>query len=244
MNRQSRFLTAEWKNLVMLNYAVDPSLLQRLVPVGTELDAFEGKTYVSLVGFEFNRIRVLGLPIPWHRSFEEVNLRFYVRRGSKRGVVFISELVPKRAVAAVARLAFNEKYSYVPMAHRVDVRADGDTVEAEYLWGTRARQCRMWIETEGPGSIAPEGSASQFITEHYWGYAAQADGGCMEYEVQHPQWQVRGAKSAGHSGELAGYYGPEMAKELAREPDSAFLAEGSAVTVYQGIRIDDAHSSR
>jgi hypothetical protein len=130
------------------------------------------------------------------------------------------------------------------MAHRVDVRADGDTVEAEYLWGTRARQCRMWIETEGPGSIAPEGSASQFITEHYWGYAAQADGGCMEYEVQHPQWQVRGAKSAGHSGELAGYYGPEMAKELAREPDSAFLAEGSAVTVYQGIRIDDAHSSR
>ena len=237
MTRASRFLTAEWINIVMLNYAVDASLLERFVPVGTELDTFEGKNYVSLIGFEFNRTRVLGFPIPFHQSFEEVNLRFYVRRAAKRGVVFIKELVPKRAVAAIARLVFNENYSYVPMAHRVDARAHGDGREAEYAWGASAHRCRMWIETEGPGLLAVEGSLSQFITEHYWGYAAQADGGCVEYEVQHPRWQVRGAKRAGYAGDLAGYYDAEMAKALGHEPDSAFWAEGSAVTVFKGTRI-------
>src|SRR5690242_13556795 len=99
MPDNNRFLTAEWKNLVMLNYAVDPSLLKPFVPPGTELDYFNGKTYFSLVGFEFYRTRVLGFTVPFHQTFEEVNLRFYVRRGSKRGVVFIRELVPKYAVA-------------------------------------------------------------------------------------------------------------------------------------------------
>jgi hypothetical protein len=95
--RPGAFLTAEWLNLVTLNYAVDPGLLRRFVPVGTELDAFAGQTYLSLIGFEFNRTRLSGFPIPFHGAFEEVNLRFYVRHGSRRGVVFIRELVPKRA---------------------------------------------------------------------------------------------------------------------------------------------------
>src|SRR6478672_11462765 len=120
MSDKKRFLTAEWNNLLMLNYEVDPSLLESLVPAGTVLDVFEGRAYVSLVGFEFNRTRVLGFAVPFHQNFEEVNLRFYVRRGSKRGVVFIRELVPRYAVAAVARLLFKENYSCVPMSHRVE----------------------------------------------------------------------------------------------------------------------------
>jgi uncharacterized protein YqjF (DUF2071 family) len=120
MEPQRVFMTAEWVNLVMMNYSVDPGLLEPLVPHGTILDHFDGKVYVSLIGFEFNRSRIYGVPIPFHQSFEEVNLRFYVRRGEKRGAAFIKELVPKRAVAAIARFAFNENYSYVPMAHRVE----------------------------------------------------------------------------------------------------------------------------
>jgi len=163
------FLTAEWLNLLMLNYAVDPSALQRFVPSGTELDTFDGRTYVSLVGFQFNRTRVLGFAIPFHQNFEEVNVRFYVRRAAKRGVVFIRELVPKRAIAAVARWVFNEKYQRVPMSHRIETRPDGDVANAEYAWQSGLEQCVMNIETEGPGFIPDEGSASQFITEHYWG---------------------------------------------------------------------------
>lgn len=238
MKHPNVFLTAEWKNLVMLNYAVDASLLDRFVPAGTELDSFEGITYLSLVGFEFNRSRVLGFPVPFHQTFEEVNLRFYVRRLSKRGVVFIRELVPKFAVAAIARLAFNENYSRVPMSHRIEPRAEDGVVEVEYGWGSGPDRCSMRIETEGPSYLPLDGSASQFITEHYWGYAAQPGGGCLEYEVQHSRWRIKSAKRAEFSGSLAGLYGGEIAKALTRNPDSAFLAEGSPVTVFKGTRIN------
>src|SRR5262245_60741200 len=120
-----RFLTAEWRHLVMLNYEIDPAALRARVPAGTELDSWNGKTFVSLVGFRVLRTRVLGVPVLFHRSsigkgisrtswgsFEEVNLRFYVRRrapeGWRRGVVFVKEIVPKAAVAAVARWVYNE----------------------------------------------------------------------------------------------------------------------------------------
>src|SRR5580658_3335941 len=173
MTHQNRFLTAEWNNVFLLIYAVGPSLLERFVPAGTELDLFEGRAYLSLVGFEFNRLRILGLAVPFHQSFEEVNLRFYVRRSSRRGVVFIRELVPRYAAAAVARFAFNENYSCVPMSHRIQTRAEGDVTEAEYAWGSGRDRCTMRIETEEASFLPPDGSLGQFITEHYWGYSAQ-----------------------------------------------------------------------
>jgi uncharacterized protein YqjF (DUF2071 family) len=171
----------------MLNCAVDCSVLERFVPHGTDLDAFGGKTYVSLVGFEFCRTRVLGFSVPFHQTFEEVNLRFYVRRSTRKGVVFIRELVPRYAVAAVARLAFGENYSCVPMSRRIKTRRDGEVASAEYTWGAGADRCAMTLETEGDSFLPPEGSESQFITERYWGYAAQRSGGCLEYEAQHPR---------------------------------------------------------
>jgi uncharacterized protein len=237
MRAPSKFLTAEWKNILMLNYAVDASLLRRFVPAGTELDAFEGKTYLSLIGFEFNRTRIFSIRVPLHQSFEEVNLRFYVRRSAKRGVAFIKELVPKRAVAAVARYAFNENYSRTPMSHRIQIYDEVGAVEAEYSWGSGPSRCRISIETAGPAFIPPYGSVSQFITEHYWGYAAQPDGGCLEYEVQHPRWRVGSAKRSEFSGNASSLYGTEIAHALRGKPVSAFLAEGSAVTVFKGKRI-------
>jgi uncharacterized protein len=241
MNLTSTFLTAEWRNLLMLNYALEPSLLAPYVPAGTELDFFDGQTYISLIGFEFNRTRVLGVAIPFHQDFEEVNVRFYVRReeeqGIKRGVVFISELVPRRAIAAVARYAFNEKYTRVPMAHRIDLREDAQIAGGEFSWRLGREACVMQIETEGPAFLPAPGSEAEFITEHYWGYAAQADGGSLEYQVQHPQWQVWNAKRASFTGNAESIYGPQIAAVLTRPPSSAFLAEGSAVTVSKGTRI-------
>jgi uncharacterized protein YqjF (DUF2071 family) len=237
MKHRSKFLTAEWNNVFLLNYAVDASLLERFVPAGTELDLFEGRTCLSLVGFEFNRLRIFGLAVPFHQSFEEVNLRFYVRRSSRRGVVFVRELVPRYAVAAVARFAFNENYSRVSMSHRIQTSAEGDGAEAEYAWGSGPDRCAMRIETEGASFVPPDGSMGQFITEHYWGCSAQPDGGCLEYEVQHPRWRVRNAKRSGFSGNATGFCGAGIAQALTQEPDSAFLAAGSLVTVFKGAKI-------
>jgi uncharacterized protein YqjF (DUF2071 family) len=107
------FLAAEWRNLVMLNYRVDPGILERFVPRGTAVDSFQGSTYISVVGFQFLRTRLFGrLAIPFHANFDEVNLRFYVRRKegeeARRGVVFVKEIVPRRAIAAVARFSYGE----------------------------------------------------------------------------------------------------------------------------------------
>lgn len=221
----------------MLNYVVEPALLQPLVPAGVELDQFQENTYISLVGFEFQRTRVCGVAVPFHQNFEEVNLRFYVRHGEKRGVVFLRELVPRRAVAAVARFAFNENYGATPMSHRIETDSNGEAVAAEYSWGAAQNRCSMRIETEGDPFLPPDGSLSQFITEHYWGYAAGRGGGCLEYEVEHSRWLVRNAKHASFSGDAATFYGSHFAEALSREPASAFLANGSPVTVFQATRL-------
>ena len=63
------------------NYEVDPDLLAGRVPRGTELDLDDGRCFVSLVGFMFLQTRVIGVPVPFHINFEEVNLRFYIKRG-------------------------------------------------------------------------------------------------------------------------------------------------------------------
>ncbi len=238
-----RFLSAEWRYLAMVNYQVEPDLLLPLVPAGTELDSWNGHTFVSMVGFLFLNTRLLGLPIPFHTDFEEVNLRFYVRRrgpeGWRRGVVFVKELVPKTAIAAVARLVYNENYQALPMRHTLEQRLDGAStgIQAEYGWRVNGRWNRLLVQTAGPLLPMTPGSEAEFIAEHYWGYAAQRDGGCVEYQVEHPPWRVW---SAGHSQlncDVAALYGPQFETPLAAAPSSAFLAEGSAVVVRQGRRI-------
>jgi hypothetical protein len=237
MKQPGRFLTAEWNNLLMLNYAVDPALLEPFVPAGTELDSFQGRTYLSLIGFEFNNTRVLRVAVPFHRSFEEVNLRFYVKHKLRRGVVFIRELVPRYAVAFIARTVFGENYVSAPMSHSIRSCAGSDAIEAEYSWGSGSNRCSMRIETDGAEFLPADSSLGQFITEHYWGYAAQKDGGCLEYEVQHPRWSIREGKTAEFHGNAVRYYGEEFAKTLMQTPESAFLVDGSPVTVFKGAEI-------
>lgn len=241
--RERVFLTAEWRYLAMLNYAVDPAVLLPRVPRGTELDFFNGKAFVSVVGFRFLAAKLKGVPIPFHRDFEEVNLRFYVRRledGTvRRGVVFIQEFVPRFAIATVARLAYNENYKSLPMAHRIVQPDDSKNhpLSVEYSWRLKSNQYRLKLSAAGEPSLAAEGSEEQFITEHYWGYCEQRDGGCVEYHVTHPSWRIWKAAEARLDGNMAALYGREFAATLNRPPDSAFLAEGSSVAVYAGRKI-------
>ena len=240
---QRAFLTADWRDLVLLNYAVDPALLAPLVPFGTELDSFDGTTYLSLVGFRFLHTRVLGFRVPFHQNFDEVNLRFYVRRkspeGMRRGVVFVREIVPLRAVAAVARLAFAENYIRLPMSHRILPGESGreQSIVAEYRWRWKRDWNSIRVETSGPPYYPVDESAEHFISEHYWGYARQPDGGCLEYQVRHPQWKVWRTRYARYEGDAEPLYGAEFARLLSGQPASAFLAEGSPVVVHKGAKI-------
>ena len=224
----------------MLNYEIEPAALAPFVPAGTELDSWEEKTFVSVVGFLFLRTRVFGIPIPFHRNFEEVNLRFYVRRkseeGWRRGVVFIKEIVPRPAIALAARKLYNEPYVALPMAHRVEVLA-GLLKSAEYSWHYAGRQNSLKMTVSGQAQPLREGSEAEFFTEHHWGYNAQRDGSTLEYGVDHPRWRIYDVSDAELNCDVAGLYGEQFCESLGRTPSSAFLAAGSAVTVCRGQRL-------
>jgi uncharacterized protein YqjF (DUF2071 family) len=238
------FLTASWRYLAMLNYEVPPALLQALVPPGTELDSWNGATLTSMVGFRFLDTRLLGVPIPGHRDFDEVNLRFYVRRRGedghwRRAVVFVRELVPRRAIAIVARWCYNEPYSAVPMQHEIEMAkaADAQPGRVAYAWRLASRWHRLEVRTRGLPALPDPASEAAFVTEHYWGYTIQRDGRTKEYRVDHPPWRVWEAEGAHFDCDVKVMYGVGFAECLGTQPRSAFLAEGSTVTVYRGRRL-------
>lgn len=235
------FLTARWRYLAMLNYAIAPEILEPYVPAGTLLDTFEGRTFVSMVGFRYLDTRLLGLPIPFHREFEEVNLRFYVRREvdgeTRRGVVFVKEIVPKRAIAWVARAVYGENFVAMPMRHRTEEA--GGTLKrdapVEYSWSHQGTWAQLGVTPQGNALPLAKDSFEEFIAEHYWGYARQRDGSTREYRVEHPPWRVWQTSRAFLEADAASLYGPEFASCLHAAPHSAFLAEGSEVAVYPGV---------
>ena len=238
---RSAFLTAEWRWLVMLNYEIPPEVLAPFVPRGTTLDLWQGRALASVVGFRFLDTRVVGVPIPFHRNFDEVNLRFYVRRElpdgeTRRAVVFIRELVPKRMIAWIARALYNEPYRALPMRSETP-RAPTETPgQVRYAWRRRTTAGVSWehvaARAVGGASVPAFGTEAQFITEHYWGYTRQRDGSTIEYQVRHPSWRVWAGEGADLRADVATLYGPQFVDALTGPPRSAFIAEGSAVSVH------------
>jgi uncharacterized protein YqjF (DUF2071 family) len=237
----STFLTAEWRKLIMAQYAIDPLTLAPWLPAGLELDLYEGRCYVSLVGFLFDKTRLKGLPIPFHTRFEEINLRFYVRRTEpdgthKRGVVFIREFVPRAAITIIANTLYEEPYATLPT--RCTIETTPDTLNVRYDW----RHKKIWQSLAVGASPTPEpiapGSEEEFITEHYWGYTKRRDGSTSAYEVQHPHWQVYPIRRHEITADFAALYGPAFALLNRQEPASVLLAEGSEVSVHSGFRLE------
>ena len=245
------FLTAEWRWLAMLNYEVDPAILTPYLPAAVELDQFHGRTLASMVAFRFLNTRVMGLPVPGHRNFDEVNLRFYVRRvvgdEIRRGVVFIREIVPRRAIAWAARTIYEEPYAAAPMRHRLDysepttdASTDGPLPapsSVQYEWKHRGKWNELAATLAGTPRLPDQGSEEEFITEHYWGYTKRRSRATSEYRVEHPQWRVWRAESPKLDCDIASLYGAEFREALSAKPSSAFVAEGSDVSVYPGERI-------
>jgi uncharacterized protein YqjF (DUF2071 family) len=214
--------------------------LRQYVPRGVELDEFEGRTFVSLVGFQFLHTKLYRfLAVPFHSNFDEVNLRFYVRRREggeiRRGVVFVRELVPRVAIAGLARMMYGEKYDSCPMAHSIERNAAGTS--AEYRWEWRGK--RFWLSARADGAPArvAEGTLENFITEHYWGYSAKSANETIEYRVSHEPWRVWVSTNARFEGDGEALYGADFGEILRRPPDSAFVAEGSRVLVHTGRRV-------
>ena len=223
----------------MVNYEIDPGLLIPYLPNAVELDNYHGKTLVSLVGFLFKQTKVFGVKWPLHTNFEEVNLRFYVKHFDgnkwKRGVVFISEIVPSPIIAIMANKLYREPYSAKPMSH--DIKVNGDEMAATYNWKHKSKWNSLTVTADTLlHDIKPE-SEEHFIFEHYWGYNKYNDKTTIEYGVEHETWQVNKVKSWKLDSDIAGLYGNAFVSALSIPPSSVFLAKGSDVLIRKPIFI-------
>ena len=233
------FLTATWQHLVMLNFAADPAVLEPLVPRGVVLDDFDGQHFVSIVGFQFLNTKVRGIPALCYSNFDEVNLRFYVRRevGSevRRGVVFVKEAVPFPIVAWVANRIYHEHYvsAQMSLSMAMSIKPHAGHASMQYGWKHGGRWHTIGASTSCEPTLPDPGSLTSFITEHYWGYTKRRDGRTSEYKVEHPPWRVWPAERSEYDIDAAGFYGPAFAKMLSEPPVSAFVAEGSPVAVFR-----------
>ena len=252
-------LTAGWRNLILLNFAVPTDLIRRLAPCGTEPDLHDGQSYISIVAFAFERVRLLGIPFPAHTNFPEINLRYYVRREVagelRRGVVFVREIVPRRAVAILANRLYNENYLTRPMRITNKIAgpelAQGDTLD--YAWRTnlslpnregrgegsakhlaRHTSNRVAAQLASPLALPAAGSLEEFIVEHYWGYTHGRHGGTNEYQVAHVPWRIATANNITWHCDIPTNYPGPFAEYLTAPPTSAIIAEGSRIQVFPG----------
>jgi uncharacterized protein len=223
------FLTAQWRHLCLINYAVAPQRLQPHLPPGLTLDTVDGEAFVSLVAFDFLHTRVLGVPWPGYRNFSEINLRFYVREGERRRVVFIREFVPRRLIAWIARGLYNEPYSYAPM--HSSVRQHGTTLEVEHDLVAGGRKQHLIVRARNEPSIPDQDSSAHFFKEHSWGYGRSRRGQLIRYEVRHPVWATYPVERCDLDWDFAAVYGSQWADLAQMEPRSVVLAHGSAIRV-------------
>jgi uncharacterized protein YqjF (DUF2071 family) len=230
-----KFLTAKWHDLIMANYSVEPSLLADRVPTGTEIDLYEGKCFVSLVGFMFLDTRVMGFLVPFHVNFEEVNLRFYVRHEKddevRRGVVFIKEIVPRFAIAAVAKTIYGEPYERWAMSNFRDEE------HVRYSWEKAGYSNTLSVERSESLGVPDTGSEGEFIIEHYWGYTKRGENRTDEYKVEHPKWELFAPENVHIDVDFGKTYGEAFGFLADAEPHSVLLAKGSDISVYKGERL-------
>jgi len=231
------FLEAQWRDLIIASYAVDPGLLEMRIPVGLELDRFEGQAVCSLVGFRFADTRVLGVRWPGYRNFPEINLRFYVRerKSGRRGVVFVRELVRSRFVAFVARRLYNEPYVHATIDQRIEDRPAGRLIE--YGFAVGGGEGRIRVKVESGCEVPAEDSAEHWFKEHQWGYGTTRGGRALRYEVQHPWWDCHSVVSNEIDVDWGTVYGPEWSSMRDAQPLSV-VAAGSEIKVFGAERLD------
>lgn len=228
------FLKANWENIIMANYEIDPEILIPFLPKGVELDLYNGKCYISFVGFMFKNTKLFNVPIPFFGNFEEINLRFYVKRTeenniTKRGVVFINETIPYPIVAWVANKLYNEHYTVVPTKHEIITEKSSKKIKFEWLLNNKWNS--IAVTSSNTSEKMTRNSLESFIYEHYYGYTKTAGNKTEEYKLQHPSWNISEVMDYKIECDFVAMYGKSFSVLNQKEPETVFIADGSAVGI-------------
>ncbi|MDC0257422.1 DUF2071 domain-containing protein [Crocinitomicaceae bacterium] len=221
--------------MISANYVVDPEFIKKYIPKGTELELFEGKCYVSLVAFLYSNTKLMKVPVPFHRKFEEINLRLYVKRKIgenewRSEVAFPKLFFPKRAVSIVANTIYKEKYETRRMNHSW-------SEDSEYLHTRYGIKKGDWhninvVTNKQAEPIAPN-TPEHLFSKHYWGTAQINNEKCTVYEVDRSEWNIYKTVDSDISFDFASVFGSDFHALTNLEPESVQLFDGSPVTVYK-----------
>ena len=226
------FLRANWENLIMANYEMEPTALEPYLPKGVELDFYNNKTYVSLVGFMFKKTRLFGVPIPFFGSFEEINLRFYVKKIEdgkiKKGVVFINETVPFKIVALLANKLYKEHYISIPTKNSIEI---SEHKHIKYEWNINDKWNSITVKSDTNKYKIEQSTIEEFIFERYFGFTKISASSTQEYKIRHPKWMTHKILDRHIDCDFKSMYGDTFSGLNNQTPDSIILAEGSQVSV-------------
>ena len=232
-------LTCEWRKLAFANYIVPPEILEKYLPAYTKLDYFNGNCFVSLVGFQFQNVQIAGIKVPLHTNFEEINLRFYVKRFDgaqwKKGTVFISEIADKTALSTMANSIFHENYQTLPTKQEVE---EGDEfLKTRYSWLHDEEWQHIEVKSTTIASPMARDSEEEFLLHRLWGYGKHSEKETNEYHFSHPSWHTYGVQEFSIKVDFTRVFGSEFNILSSAIPHSVMLAEGSSVSAEGRTKI-------
>lgn len=226
------FLVAHWENLVVATFEAEQKLLLPYLPRGTELNEWNGKYCMSLVGFRFSKARFCGIPSPFYRSFPELNLRFYVREkiksGWRKGVVFIKEIVPSRLVGWVAKWLYHENFAALPIQQSIFEDSDGRHLE--YHWKIKNQPNYFKCCYSATAELPESGSLAAFIHSHNTAYTKD-NNRTYTFTIDHPEWKIYPGLSYALQLDAGSIYGQDFSEAFKQQPLALFLLDGSKTNV-------------
>ncbi len=182
----------DWTDLMFHHFEVDSVELQKKVPF--ELDLYEGKAYVSLVGFHSSKLwldkcgkwtRYVNAPFATH---DFLNLRTYVKHGGEAGIYFLTEFVNRKVSVLLGRMVYGLPY------HRGTIHYSHHL--GENNWGS-VKDCRAGVslayESGSPSSgdlcICNTGTLEEFLCEKYTAYTSLNEN-TLVFRILHEPWKT------------------------------------------------------
>jgi uncharacterized protein YqjF (DUF2071 family) len=185
---RGRWLVAQtWEDSLFAHWRVPAEVLQAHLPPSLQVDEHDGSGWVGVHAFRVECVRLHGtLPVPWLSSFSQLNVRTYVRAGTKPGLWFFSLDTPSTVAAETARLVYRLPWRTC----RLELRRREGRLEVSAS-RPEGRVFAARAAPQGAAAAAPPGSLEHFLFERYCLYGREE--GLQRAELHHRPWLVRPA---------------------------------------------------
>ena len=232
MPKRGWALNQNWVNLTFLHWEVDHALLKKYIPEDLELETFNGKTYVGTIPFRMEKIRPRFLPsVPFISNFPEFNIRTYVSKNGRSGVLFLTLDAESRITSMYAPWAYGLPYIFAK--GKVEENKEGG-----FSWHSKRKSNGIGIrgssKPNGALRTADKNSLEEFLFERYCLYVTYKNKTHIAYTC-HEKWEFQDATAELETNSLTEFYNLGISNIL--EPDLAHISKGVKVKTWSAEEI-------